>query len=99
MNGRRSVRKKHNVSLTDEATLFPAIDGENEPEAATGSESRKRIAGGVTTSDVIVSAYVAGNEEVFPHVLDLHVPCGSIVADVTYGKGIFWKSVDLTKYK
>lgn len=60
----------------------------------TSSESSsKRIQGGITTSDVVMSAYVSGNAEVFPHILDLHVPQGSIVADVTYSKGVFWKNV------
>jgi DNA modification methylase len=40
-----------------------------------------------------LSAHVAGNAEVFPQVLDLHVESGSKIADVTYGKGVFWKNV------
>jgi len=35
---------------------------------------------------------------VFPKILDLHVPEGSIVADVTYGKGVFWKRAPRDKY-
>jgi tRNA G10 N-methylase Trm11 len=41
----------------------------------------------------------SGNENVFPHVLQLHVPIGSVVADVTYGKGVFWKKVKMGDYK
>ncbi|MDD9955560.1 MAG: DNA methyltransferase [Anaerolineaceae bacterium] len=48
---------------------------------------------GVTTSDIIRSAHSGFNEDVFPKILNLHVPVGSVVADVTYGKGIFWKKV------
>lgn len=59
----------------------------------TEENNEKRVQGGVTTSDVVMSAYTAGNAEVFPHILDLHVPVGSIVADVTYSKGVFWKNV------
>jgi len=33
-----------------------------------------------------------------PHILELYVPLGSIVADVTWGKGAFWKNVDTSKY-
>ena len=58
----------------------------------------KRTARGVTTSDVTLSAYVADNSVVFPKILDLHVPKGSTVADITYGKGVFWKNVDLSEY-
>jgi hypothetical protein len=53
----------------------------------------KRVQGGQATSDLVVSAHVAGNAEVFPLVLQLHVPVGSKVADVTWGKGVFWRRV------
>jgi hypothetical protein len=53
----------------------------------------KRRQGGEATSDVVLSAAVSGNAEVFPELLRLHVPKGSRVADVTWGKGVFWKKV------
>lgn len=49
--------------------------------------------------ELILSAYVARNSEVFPKVLDLHVEKGSSIADVTYGKGVFWKQIDLGDYE
>ena len=54
---------------------------------------KRRIQSGVSTSDVITSPHVAGNADVFPQILELHVPQGSIVADVTWGKGVFWQKV------
>ena len=45
-----------------------------------------------------MSAYVGNNADVFPTVLHLHVPEGSKVADVTYGKGVFWRKIDVDKY-
>jgi len=60
---------------------------------------KKRIQGGVSTTDVVMSAYVTGNADVFPQILKLHVPEGSKIADVTYGGGVFWKNVDLNKYE
>lgn len=63
-----------------------------------GPKRKRRVAGGVTTSKVTVSAHVAGNAEVFPHILALHVPPGATVADVTYGKGVFWRNVDRSQY-
>lgn len=60
---------------------------------------KKRVQGGVATSELTMSAYVSGNAEVFPQILDLHVPEGSKIADVTFGGGVFWKKVDLTKYQ
>jgi hypothetical protein len=59
---------------------------------------KRRSPDGVTTSKLIHTAHVGTNEELFPLILDLHVPPGSIVADVTYGKGIFWKNVPKGKY-
>jgi len=53
----------------------------------------RRRQGGVATSDVVVSAHMGGNAELFTHVLALHVPKGSKVADITWGKGVFWKLV------
>ena len=61
-------------------------------------EVKKRVATGVTTSDLVMSAYTLNNEDIFPNILSLYVPEGSSIADVTYGKGVFWKKVDQEKY-
>jgi DNA modification methylase len=61
--------------------------------------SKKRKQGGESTSDLVVSAHSAGNADVFPEILKLHVPEGSIVADVTWGKGVFWRNVSDDRYK
>ncbi len=74
--------------------LFPT-----ESSGAEFSSSPRRVQGGLCTTQVIVSAYIGDNSEVFPKVLDLHVPKGSTVADVTYGKGVFWKKANLRDYK
>ena len=60
---------------------------------------KKRTQSGVSTTDLILSTHIGGNADVFPQVLKLHVPEKSVIADVTYGKGVFWKKVDLSKYK
>jgi len=60
---------------------------------------KKRTQGGIATSDLIMSAYVDGNENVFPHILDLHVPKGARIADVTWGRGVFWKNVPKDDYE
>lgn len=59
---------------------------------------KKRTAGGIATSDLVVSAHNGGNADVFPKLLKLHVPVGSIIADVTWGKGVFWQKVNRSKY-
>lgn len=62
-------------------------------------EPSKRVQGGISTTDVVMSASINGNSEVFPQILALHVPEGSRIADVTYGNGVFWRNVDLSKYE
>ena len=53
---------------------------------------------GTSTNDLVMSAYQDSNDGVFPHILSLYFNPGSTIADVTYGKGVFWKKVDLSKY-
>lgn len=60
---------------------------------------KRKSPDGVTTSELVCSAHVGINEDVFPLVVGLHVPAGSVIADVTYGTGIFWKNVPKTRYK
>mgnify|MGYP001557827292 CR=1 FL=1 len=53
----------------------------------------------ITPSDLLLSSYTGGNADLFPRILSMHVPDGSLIADVTYGNGVFWSKVDLSKYK
>lgn len=62
-------------------------------------DMQKRAQTGEATSNIVMSANVSGNADVFPEILDLHIPIGAKIADVTYGKGVFWKNVDLSKYE
>lgn len=64
-----------------------------------GDLAKRRKQGGESTSNLVMSAYLAGNADVFPEILKLHVPEGSIVADVTWGKGVFWRNIPDGKYK
>jgi len=59
---------------------------------------KRKSPDGVATTRLVLSAYVGLNADVFPKVLALHVPPGSIVADVTYGTGIFWRNVPQGRY-
>jgi hypothetical protein len=63
-----------------------------------GRQPRKAPAG-VSTNHLVFSGYQGTNEDVFPHILSLYVPPGSAVADVTYGRGVFWKRVAKDAYK
>lgn len=47
----------------------------------------------------ILTARQGTNADQFPDILKLHVPEGSRIADVTYGRGVFWKNVDHSKYE
>jgi hypothetical protein len=60
---------------------------------------KRKSPGGKPTNDLVFSAYIATNDEVFPFVLSLYVEPGSTVADVTYGKGVFWRKVPQDTYK
>jgi hypothetical protein len=67
--------------------------------AETERNGKRKSPDGVATSDVIVSACVGTNADVFPAIMALHVPDGATVADVTYGKGVFWKNVASGRYR
>ena len=56
------------------------------------------VKNGVATNDLIRSAFLGSNDHVFPQILDLYVEPGSVVADVTYGKGVFWRDVNSEDY-
>jgi len=48
--------------------------------------------------DLVLSASMARNSEVFADVLALHVPDDATIADVTWGEGVFWNNVDTGQY-
>lgn len=73
--------------------------GEFTDEGETPPSEKKRVQGGEPSNKVVVSAHVAGNDEVFAQVALLHLPLGGHVADVTYGKGVFWKQVPQGQYR
>lgn len=70
------------------------------PVSARAQKSGKRqVRNGRPTNDLILSAYTDGNDRTFPRVLDLYVAPGSVVADVTFGKGVFWRRVPSGQYE
>ena len=46
----------------------------------------------------ILTALMGSNADLFPKILELYIPEGSIIADVTYGKGAFWRNIDTNLY-
>ena len=63
------------------------------------SSERRRVRNGQPTNELVFSAYLGGNDDTFPHILDLYVAPGSVVADVTFGRGVFWRNVPAGSYK
>ena len=59
---------------------------------------KRRVRNGKPTNNLVFSAYGDGNDKTFRRILDLYVNKGSTIADVTYGKGVFWRLVPDEKY-
>ena len=66
---------------------------------AEAASERRRVRNGQPTNELVFSAYLGGNEDTFPHILDLYVAPGSLIADVTHGMGVFWRNVPAERYK
>jgi hypothetical protein len=48
---------------------------------------------------ILCSACVGRNADVFPNILSLYLEPGSLVADITFGKGVFWTRVAAGVYR
>lgn len=46
----------------------------------------------------VLSAIVGNNCDLFPNILSLYAKEGSTIADVTWGRGVFWKKVNKSLY-
>ena len=62
------------------------------------ASNKRRVRNGKPTNELVFSAHVGGNEDVFPQILNLYVAPGSTVADVTFGKGVFWRRIPSEHY-
>jgi DNA modification methylase len=60
---------------------------------------KRKSPDGEATNDLVMSAHIGTNDEVFPHILSLYVKPQSVVADVTYGQGVFWRRVPHDAYQ
>lgn len=79
---------------------LPLLDGQELglTENPASKPKKRRVQGGTTVSNAILSAHLSGNAEVFRQLASLHIPHGSTVADLTYGKGIFWQLIQRGQY-
>jgi hypothetical protein len=62
-------------------------------------KSARKVSNGRATNDLVHTARVGSNDELFPSILALYVAGGSKVADVTFGRGVFWKRVPSGSYE
>lgn len=72
---------------------------ESTPKVQMTEKKKRRSPAGQPTNDLVFSAYSGTNDQIFPFVLSLYVEPGRTVADVTYGKGVFWRNVPRDMYK
>lgn len=61
-------------------------------------KAKRKSPAGISTNDLTLSSHIGRNEDVFPLILSLYVDTGGSIADVTYGKGVFWRKVE-NKYE
>ena len=93
----KRARKRKPVSKsksTKRAAPKPA-----EPPKPRQRKSARKAPDGAPTNDLVFSASTGANDDVFPSVLQLYVAEGSKIADVTFGKGVFWKNVDTSQFQ
>jgi hypothetical protein len=62
-------------------------------------KSKRKSPAGIATNRLVLSAHQGSNDELFPQILALYLAPGSKVADVTFGKGVFWKRVPRGAYQ
>ena len=60
--------------------------------------AKRIVRNGTPTNDLVLTAHTCGNDEAFPRILGLYVKPGSSVADVTFGKGVFWRKIPENRY-
>src|SRR5437660_694992 len=63
------------------------------------ASSKRRSPRGTATYELIHSCYQGKNDALFAQILSLYVAKSSKIADVTFGKGIFWKKVRKKDYE
>jgi tRNA G10 N-methylase Trm11 len=61
-------------------------------------QRKRKTPAGAPTNELIFTAHKCTSDILFPQILALYVAPGSTVADITYGKGVFWKHVSPVRY-
>jgi hypothetical protein len=79
---------------------FSVIPNEHRNGVAHDRRKTKRVVkNGHSTNQLVLSATLDGNDAIFPKILELYVRPSNVVADITYGKGVFWRNVPPGAYR
>ena len=79
--------------------VFPLVDEQSRNNLlGTPAPPKRVVRHGAPSNDLVLSAYTDANDAVFPRILGLYVKLGSVVADVTYGEGVFWRNIRAGTY-
>jgi hypothetical protein len=83
------------------AVQTPLFERADSPCALVQRKGRRprRSPAGIATNDLVFSAGLGSNADMFPSILSLYIPAGSVIADVTFGRGVFWKKVPSGLYE
>jgi hypothetical protein len=81
-------------AVQEQKMKFSVIPNERGNGVAHDRRKTKRVVkNGHPTNELVLSASLDGNDAIFPKILELYVRPGNVVADITYGKGVFWRNV------
>ena len=69
------------------------------PPQTPGDTPKRTVKNGALSNDLVLSAALGINEDIFPSVLSLYAVPGSTIADITYGRGVFWRNVPPDRYR
>lgn len=61
--------------------------------------TNRRVRNGKPSNKLVFSAMRANNDDMFPQIMSLYVAPGSTVADITFGRGVFWKQIPKGTYR
>jgi transcriptional regulator with XRE-family HTH domain len=86
-------------SIEEYRTNVEPVSDSGQNGHAARSQGRRKSPAGIATNDLIFSAQIGNNDEQFPQILNLYVASGSTIADITYGRGVFWRQIPKDRYK
>ena len=70
----------------------------SERTKAIQAKPKRRVINGAPSNDLVFSAMQGTNDNIFPQIASLYIGRRSVVADITFGKGVFWKGIDTSQF-